>query len=71
MRKWTGRVMLVAFGILLGAVFMPSEWQAGLQHQTDDATADAPERLLAHPTLNQQYVSWEDISKMVTRCYVG
>ena len=26
---------------------------------------------VSHPTLNQQYVSWEDISKMVMRRYVG
>lgn len=32
---------------------------------------DVPEHLLTHPTLNQQYVSWEDISKMVMRRYVG
>ena len=32
---------------------------------------DVPDHLLTHPTLNQQYVSWEDISKMVMRRYVG
>ena len=26
---------------------------------------DVPARLVSHPTLNQQYVSWEDISKMI------
>ena len=30
-----------------------------------------PAALREHPTLNQQYVSWEDISKMVMRRYVG
>jgi alkyl sulfatase BDS1-like metallo-beta-lactamase superfamily hydrolase len=32
---------------------------------------NVPDHLLMHPTLNQQYVSWEDISKMVMRRYVG
>ena len=32
---------------------------------------EVPEHLLNHPTLKQQYVSWQDISKMVMRRYVG
>lgn len=44
MKQWIGRVMLVAIGILLGAVLMPSEWRADVQRQTADATAGARER---------------------------
>ena len=44
MKQWMGRVMLVAIGILLGAVFTPSEWRAGVQRQTADITAGARER---------------------------
>ena len=36
--------MLVAFGIWLGAVFLPEYWQAGIQRQTLEATAGARER---------------------------
>ena len=44
MSKWMGRGMLVAIGVLLGALLMPSEWRADLQRQTADATTGARER---------------------------
>ena len=44
MRKWMGRMMLVAVGIWLGAVLLPSDWRVGMQRQALDATAGARER---------------------------
>ena len=44
MRKWMGRMMLVAVGIWLGAVLLPSDWRVGVQRQALDATAGARER---------------------------
>ena len=44
MKQWIGRAMLVAFGVLLGAVLLPEDWRAGIQRQTQDTTASARER---------------------------
>lgn len=44
MRKWMGRMMLVAVGVWLGAVLLPSDWRVGMQRQALDATAGARER---------------------------
>ncbi len=44
MKQWIGRAMLVAFGVLLGAVLLPEDWRAGIQRQTQDTTAGARER---------------------------
>jgi glyoxylase-like metal-dependent hydrolase (beta-lactamase superfamily II) len=39
-----GRMMLVAVGVWLGAVLLPSDWRVGMQRQALDATAGARER---------------------------
>ncbi len=48
-----------------------AELNKGTRQDLVYRTLEVPEHLLTHPTLNQQYVSWEDIAKMVMRRYVG
>ena len=44
-----------------------AELNKGARQDLVYRSLEVPEYLLTHPTLNQQYVSWEDISKMVMR----
>ena len=48
-----------------------TELNKGIRQDLVYRSLDVPDYLLTHPTLKQQYVSWEDISKMVMRRYVG
>lgn len=48
-----------------------AELNKGTRQDLVYRSLNVPEHLLTHPTLKQQYVSWEDISKMVMRRYVG
>ena len=44
---------------------------AGVRQDLIPAGLSMPERFSSHPTLQEQYVSWRDISKMVIRRYTG
>jgi alkyl sulfatase BDS1-like metallo-beta-lactamase superfamily hydrolase len=48
-----------------------TELNKGIRQDLVYRSLNVPDYLLTHPTLKQQYVSWEDISKMVMRRYVG
>jgi glyoxylase-like metal-dependent hydrolase (beta-lactamase superfamily II) len=48
-----------------------AELNKGTRQDLVYRSLDVPDYLLTHPTLNQQYVSWEDTSKMVMRRFVG
>ncbi len=48
-----------------------AELNKGTRQDLVYRSLEVPDRLLNHPSLKQQYVSWQDISKMVMRRHVG